>query len=266
MDNYNEIKSLQLSKDYYSVVANEIIKGKQRMSLREMQLLQIVISQIVKSDTELCTYTTTAVELAHFLGVSRNNLYRDLDQITDKLLSRIIRINVNGVYTKFQWLSVCEYDTNTKRITLKLHDRLKPYLIELERFYSQIKIETLLSFTSYYTVRLYQLLVCNWGEHEQEEYYLSCEELRDFFQVEETKYKQNTDLVKRTIKLALDELNASDYCIILDYEEVRATTRGTPIQGVRFNVMLCKDADDKKRKLLINEKLKLYNAQAGEQL
>ena len=68
------------------------------------------------------------------------------------------------------------------------------------------------------------------------------------------------------MKLALDELNASDYCIILDYEEVRATTRGTPIQGVRFNVMLCKDADDKKRKLLINEKLKLYNAQAGEQL
>ena len=68
MDNPNEIKSLQLSKDYYSVVANEIIKGKQRMTLREMQLLQIVISQIVKSDIELCTYTTTATELAHFLG------------------------------------------------------------------------------------------------------------------------------------------------------------------------------------------------------
>ena len=81
-------------------------------------------------------------------------------------------------------------------LTLKLHDRLKPYLTEFERFYSQIKIETLLSFTSYYTVRLYQLLVCNWGEHEQEEYYLSCYEIRDFFQVDETKYKQNTDLIK----------------------------------------------------------------------
>lgn len=264
MNNSNEIKSLQLSKDYYSVVANEIIRGKQRMSLREMQLLQIVISQIVKSDTELCTYTTTAVELAHFLGVSRNNLYRDLDQITDKLLSRIIRINVNGVYTKFQWLSVCEYDTNTKRITLKLHDRLKPYLIELERFYSQIKIETLLSFTSYYTVRLYQLLVCNWGEHEQEEYYLSCEELRDFFQVEETKYKQNTDLVKRTIKLALDELDSSDYCIVSNYQEVRASTRGTPIQGIKFSVMMCSDAEDKKRKLLAAERLNLYKQQVGD--
>lgn len=264
MENTNDIKSLQLSKDYYSVVANEIIKGKQRMTLREMQLLQIVISQIVKSDSDLCTYTTTAIELAHFLGVSRTNLYRDLDQITDKLLSRIIRINVNGVYTKFQWLSVCEYDTNTKKITLKLHDRLKPYLTELERFYSQIRVETLLSFTSYYTVRLYQLLVCNWGEREQEEYYLSCAELRDFFQVEETKYKQNTDLIKKTIKVAIDELNASDYCIISDYIEVRATTRGTPIQGVRFRVMLCSDAEDKKRKLLAEERLKEYKKQVGD--
>ena len=266
MDNLNEIKSLQLSKDYYSVVANEIIKGKQRMTLREMQLLQIVISQIVKSDTELCTYTTTVTELAHFLGIHQRSLYRDLDQITDKLLSRIIKINVDGVYTKFQWLSKCSYNTNTKKITLKLHEDLKPYLTELERFYSQIKIETLLSFSSYYTVRLYQLLVCNWGEHEQEEYYLSCDELRDFFQVEETKYKQNADLIKKTIKFALDELNASDYCIVSDYEEVRATTRGTPIQGVKFTVMLCKDAEDKNKKLRAEDRMKQYKELGGEEL
>lgn len=149
-------------------------------------------------------------------------------------------------------------------LTLKLHDRLKPYLTEFERFYSQIKIETLLSFTSYYTVRLYQLLVCNWGEHEQEEYYLSCEEIRDFFQVDETKYKQNTDLIKKTIKVAVNELNTSDYCIISDYEEIRASTRGTPIQGVRFTVILCSDAEDKKRRILANEQLKQYKAQEDD--
>jgi plasmid replication initiation protein len=264
MNNSNEIKSLQLSKDYYSVVANEIIKGKQRMTLREMQLLQLVISQIVKNDTELVTYTTTATELAHFLGIHQRSLYRDLDQITDKLLSRIIKINVDGVYTKFQWLSKCSYDTHTKKITLKLHEDLRPYLTELERFYSQIKIETLLSFTSYYTVRLYQLLVCNWGEREQEEYYFSCDDCRDFFQVEDNKYKQNADLIKKTIKFAVDELNASDYCIISDYEEVRAATRGTPIQGVKFTAVMCSDAEDKNRKLLSDEKLKLYKAQAGD--
>lgn len=264
MDTFNEIKRLQLNSNYYSVVANEIIKGKQRMTLREMQLLQIIISQIVKSDTELCTYTTTATELAHFLGIHQRSLYRDLDQITDKLLSRIIKINVDGVYTKFQWLSKCSYDSNTKKITLKLHEDLKPYLTELERFYSQIKIETLLSFTSYYTVRLYQLLVCNWGEHEQEEYFFSCDDCRDFFQVEDNKYKQNADLIKKTIKFALDELNASDYCIIFDYEEVRATTRGTPIQGVKFTAIMCSDAEDKKRKILASNSLKLYKEQIGD--
>ena len=112
-------KQLQLDEKYYSVVANDIIKGKQKMTLREMQLLQLVISQITKNDKELCTYTTTAIELAHFLGVHKQSLYRDLDQITDKLMSRVIKINIDGKYRKFNWLHICEYDPDTKKITLQ---------------------------------------------------------------------------------------------------------------------------------------------------
>ena len=59
-------------------------------------------------------------------------------------------------------------------------------------------------------------------------------------------------------------MNTSDYCIISDYEEVKAATRGTPIQGVRFTVILCSDAEDKKRRILANEQLKQYKAQEDD--
>ena len=245
-------KQLQLNEKYYSVVANDIIRGKQKMSLREMQLLQLVISQIAKNDTELCIYTTTAIELARFLGIHKQSLYRDLDQITDKLMSRVIKINVDGKYKKFNWLHICEYDPDTKKITLQLHDSLKPYLTALERFYSQIKIETVLSFKSYYALRLYQLLVCNWGESGQSEYTLTIDQIRDFFQTED-KYKLNRDLLNKTIKPALAEINDSDYCIIEDYTENHAKGKGAPIESVSFRVHLCKDAEYKKGILRASE-------------
>ena len=241
-------KQLQLDKNYYSVVANDIIKGKQKMTLREMQLLQLVISQVVKQDKEFMRYTTTALELAHFLGVSRQNMYRDLDQITDLLLSRYIKIKVNNKYKKFNWLHICEYEPETKKVTLQLHDELKPYLTELEQFYSQIKLETILSFRSYYAVRLYQLFVCSYGESSRTEYTFTMDELRDFFQTGD-KYKQNRDLIKKTIKPALDELNASDYCIISDYSEKRLRSKGSPIESISFSVIMCKDKADKAARL-----------------
>ena len=241
-------KQLQLNKTYYSVVSNAIIRGKQKMTLREMQLLQLVISQVVKDDKEFMQYTTTATKLAHFLGIQTRSLYRDLDQITDLLQSRYIKIKVNGEYEKFNWLYVCRYNPKTKVITLQLHDKLKPYLTELERLYSQIQIETILSFRSYYAVRLYQLFVCNWGETQQSEYTFTMDEIRDFFQTGD-KYKQNRDLIKKTIKPALDELNASDYCIISNYSEQHAKGKGAPIQSISFGVIICKDKADKEERL-----------------
>lgn len=238
-------KALQMSKNYPSVVANDIIRGKQKMTLREMQLLQLVISQIVKEDSEFAIYTTTVTELAHFLGIHQRSLYRDLDKITDLLQSRIIKIKVDGKYVKFNWLNKSVYDPETKVITLQLHDDLKPYLIALENFYTNIKIETILSFKSYYAIRLYQLIKCNWGEREQSKYNLSIDELRDFFQTGD-KYKLNRDLIKKTIKPALDELNESDYCVVLNYEEHHSCTKGSPIESVSFEVRLFDDLKQKK--------------------
>ena len=72
---------IKYDSSYYVVSANDLIKGKQKMSLRESQILSIAISQVVKEDKDFKTYTTTVPELAAFMMIDENSLYRDLEGI-----------------------------------------------------------------------------------------------------------------------------------------------------------------------------------------
>lgn len=248
-----QIYPLQLNPDYYVVTANDLIKGKQKMTLREAQLLYITMSQVVKEDKDFKTYSIAVSELASFMGIGPNALYRDLENICTSLLKRVVKIYVQDAnnpserkWKAFQWISAAEYENG--KLTIKLNDELKPFLIELVSHYSQILLGTLCSFNSYYAARLYQYIVCEIGEHPRnpkEEWTFTCEELRDFFQIEKNEYARNYDLVRKTIKVALDELNKSDFAYIWDYEELRGPGKGRPLVGVKFKAAIFKDKDEK---------------------
>lgn len=248
-----QIYPLQLNPDYYVVTANDLIKGKQKMTLREAQLLYITMSQVVKEDKDFKTYSIAVSELASFMGIGPNALYRDLENICTSLLKRVVKIYVQDAnnpserkWKAFQWISAAEYENG--KLTIKLNDELKPFLIELVSHYSQILLGTLCSFNSYYAARLYQYIVCEMGEHPRnpkEEWTFTCEELRDFFQIEKNEYARNYDLVRKTIKVALDELNKSDFTYIWDYEELRGPGKGRPLVGVKFKAAIFKDKDEK---------------------
>ena len=248
-----QIYPLQLNPDYYVVTANDLIKGKQKMTLREAQLLYITMSQVVKEYKDFKTYSIAVSELASFMGIGPNALYRDLENICTSLLKRVVKIYVQDAnnpserkWKAFQWISAAEYENG--KLTIKLNDELKPFLIELVSHYSQILLGTLCSFNSYYAARLYQYIVCEIGErprNPKEEWTFTCEELRDFFQIEKNEYARNYDLVRKTIKVALDELNKSDFTYIWDYEELRGPGKGRPLVGVKFKAAIFKDKDEK---------------------
>lgn len=256
---------LKLNNDYYVVTANDLIKGRQKMTFREAQLLYIAISQVVKGDKDFKTYTTTVPELASFMGIDENSLYRDLEDICTNLLQRIVKIQVGDENAKgkkkwkaFQWVNSAAYDNG--KLTLRLSDDIKPFLIDLEKYYSQTLLGTLLSFKSYYAARLYQYLVADFGASDgyKTEWNFTCEQLRELFQVKEKQYPRNFDLIKYTIKPALEELGESDYAYVWNYIEHKANTRGKPLTGVSFEVIFFKDKAKKdayKKRLPLLESL-----------
>lgn len=237
---------LKLNGNYQVVTANDLIKGKQKMTLREAQLLFITMSQVVKQDKDFKTYTTTVPELASFLGVSPKSLYRDLEGICENLMKRVIKIKQGQKWKMFHWISRAEYDSCT--LTIRLSDDIQPFLLELVGNYTQTLLSTLLTFKSWYTARLYQLIVCERTEHreEKEKWALSIDEIREFFDLSDDEYTQATDLIKNTIQRAINELNQNDTVYISSFEKIyKKHGRGRSLIGVSFEAIVFPDASHK---------------------
>ena len=176
-----------------------------------------------------------------------------MENICTSLLQRVVKIQIGGENARerkkwkaFQWINCAEYDNG--KLTIRLSDDIKPFLIDLVSHYSQTLLGTLCTFNSYYAIRLYQLIVCEHNENPnkpKEKWEFTCEQLRDFFQVGENEYNLPRNLLNKTIIPAINELNKSPYVHIWDYEEMHATGRGRALIGVKFKAMLFNDKEQK---------------------
>jgi Protein involved in initiation of plasmid replication len=237
MDNNNS-KELNYDKKHYIVMANDIVKGKQEMTLTEARIIRLLITQVVKEDKDLKTYTCKITELAEFIGISGKSLYRDVRTICENLLKRIVRINVNkNSWKAFQWIQLAEYDGYSGLLTLKLSEQIAPYVLDLNSWFTQYKLKNILYFNSFYAIRLYELLKCETGifNDNKDFYEFSIEHLRTIFCCE-NKYKTTAEFIKKVIQIGVREINdKSD--ILVEYEYVKQSRKIVSIQfTVWYNV------------------------------
>lgn len=196
--------------EHYTVAANDIIRGKQSMTLQTARLIRLLITQVVKEDKDLKTYTCRIADLANFLNVDSSNLYKHIRTICECAMKSVVYIgtgNPKEPWEMFHWISTAKYDGNGT-LTLRLSDEIKPYVLELEKWFTQYQLKNILEFNSYYAIRLYELLKCRDGEtkNSQSELEFSIDELRTFFDCEK-KYKLFADFKRKVIEIAVREIN-----------------------------------------------------------
>lgn len=227
--------------DSFCVIqANELIRSKQDdLSLIECKLIRLAIAQVLKDDTDLQTYSCKVSELSQFLGISEQNVYRDLQKIEDKLMKRLIYIkdysildkNGNPAYKKFHWVDTAQYIDGV--ITYKLSSELKPYLIGLDRLFTEYGYESILGLPTSYSIRLYELIASyqklsvsgrkpktmHGMKAEENEYVFTIEYLREYFNCE-NKYPNANDFVKRVIAGSVNAIR-SHTIMRLSYRTVK---------------------------------------------
>jgi plasmid replication initiation protein len=223
------------NKEHYTVMANDIIKGKQEMTLQQARIIRLLVTQVVKQDKDLKTYNCRIQDLAKFLGVDSSNLYKDIHKFCSDLLG--LRIYVGTGNTKepwkiFQWLQLAEYDGNGN-LTLMLSNQIKPFVVELDKWFTQYQLGNILSMQSFYSIRLYELIKCQDGifRIEKDFHEFTIEYLRQYFCCEQ-KYKLNKDFKKNVIEVAVREINEKSD-LRLDIEYIKT---GREITSVRFYV------------------------------
>ena len=140
-----DAKEMNLNSNNLVVMSNDLIKSKSNLSLNEIKILRLAIMQVIKEDKDLQTYKVNVTELADLLAIDRHGIYQEVDKITTSLLKEIVYIgdgNPKHKWKKFQWCSSCQYENGV--LTIKLHDDLKPFLLNLSELYTQYVLEDIL--------------------------------------------------------------------------------------------------------------------------
>lgn len=247
----NNKEPIFYDKDLTVVQANELVRSKKDdLTLIEAKLIRLAIGQILKEDTDFRTYSCEIVDLARFLGISSDNIYRDVKDINESLMKKYIYIEDptkrdrrgNPRYKLFHWVDTAEYDNGV--ITYKISEDLKPYLIGLERFFTKYGYESIAVLPSDYAIRLYELLASYQNitvkkkrevdfdiEVEKNEIVFEIKWLRAYFGCEK-KYSSSGDFIKWVID--------SSVSAIQQHTEMRLTYRtvksGRYIKYVIFKI------------------------------
>ena len=226
---------MKYNPEHYTVAANDIIRGKQSMTLQTARLIRLLITQVVKEDKDLKTYSCRISDLADFLNIPSSNLYRDIQSICESAMKSVVYIgtgNPKHPWKMFHWVSTAEQD-GAGTLTLRLSDEIKPYVLELEKWFTQYQIKNILEFSSYYSIRLYELLKCEDGIYRNEKlkHEFTVEELKQFFDCE-NKYSAFKDFRKNVIEVAVREINQkSDIWVDVSYKKT-----GRAITSIVFEV------------------------------
>lgn len=230
-------KDISLNTENYVVMANNLIKSKSKLSLNEIKLLRLTIMQVMATDNELMTYQIHIKELAKLIELNDDaHLYRTVQIMARHLLQEVVCICSEETknWEMFQWCSSCRYRDGI--ITIKLHDDLKPYLIQLKKNYTQYMLADILVLKSVYAIRIYELL--REGFRGQKVYADNCaivildvDTIRKATNTEE-KYSQMGHFKVKVIDIAVREIN-DKLGYHVTYEDVKSSRK---IVGFKFKI------------------------------
>ena len=217
---------IKYNPEYNVIQANELVRSRQdELTLLEAKLIRLAIAQVIKQDTDLKTYTCNVSRLAEFLGISRQNIYKEVQEMSLNLMNKNIFIRNREQkqgkqnYKIFHWIDYIEYKDGD--ITFKLSEHLKPYLVGLNELFTSYSYEEILRLPTNYAIRLYELLysyanlslqkdhhamIFNGEQIAEDEVLFTIEQLREYFNCND-KYPNTGDFIKRVIKAAVEDIN-----------------------------------------------------------
>lgn len=229
-------------KNYYTVMANEIVKGKQSNTLQQMRFIRLMITQIEQQDKELKKFTCKIQEFANFFNIDKSNIYRDTMTFCSELIKTQTLIstgNPKKPWKAINWFGCAEYDGNGE-ITLCLSEQIRPYLIELNKWFTQYQLKNIVGMKSVYGIRLYEILKCddNKARGEKRFFKYPINKLREMLNCED-KFHKISQLKEKVIEKAVQEIN-NNTDLFVNTKYIKTGRKITDVQfEIFYNRIIC---------------------------
>lgn len=187
--------------------SNRLIEASHTLTLNEKRLVLCAASMIDprKPLPKDGYFTIRADAFAEVFGLGMNNAYMALEDAANRLFERDIRRYSKGkIVERMRWVFHVKYKQGQGCVELGFSPTVLPHLTMLNREFTSYQLKQLGNLSSFYAVRLYELMsqFLKLGER-------SCtlEQLRQMLDLGD-KYQDVKDMRKRVLDPALKELNA----------------------------------------------------------
>lgn len=193
--------------------SNSLIDASYRIaSVGEGRLIRALIAQISPSDEDFKLYRVSVSDFARLFNITGESAYEQIKKAADELTSRKIKIEKGKSWLFMNWLSSAEYVQGSGYVELCFDKKLKPYLLQLKGYFTQYELESVVSFKSAYSIRIYELLKAEQfkaGKSGKFSKTFSYEELRAILGVADSEYSQFAFFRVNVIEIAVREINAT---------------------------------------------------------
>lgn len=225
---------------YYVVKSNELIqKARYSMTVQQQKLILFVISKIKKTDLPSQEYELSIDEICAACGLELDTGGTYYKRIKDDLLKLTTRI-----WVKFpdksegtvSWLSDAYIMPLSGTVTVKIHEKMAPFLFELQSRYTMYQLSEILVFKGKYSLRLYELIRSfltqdELREGKEKEISFTVSELKELLDAEN--YGLWNDFNRFVLKKAVAEINQCSDILKVSYDTYKT---GKQVSKVVFIV------------------------------
>ena len=191
-------KIIEIGQRKICKIGNKLVEAKYKLTLEEQKLILLTIAQIDTDDEDFKTYQIKLKDLEEKTGHLKK--YNRLKKIMENIMKKPIWIKKNLIVN---WFSSIEYIEGEGVLEVQFDNKLKPFLLNLQKEFTKYSLNFLLNLQSIYAVRLYQLLkqYQTIGKRRFE-----VDKLREILQVPKS-YYNFADFERFVLKQAQKEIN-----------------------------------------------------------
>ncbi len=217
-----------------ATIHNQLVEARYKLTVVEQRIFLALISLISPEDEDFKDYKIPVSTLVELIGTKHKNMYKVLNEATDRLMQRIIKIETldesnKRTFKKFAFISFAEYKEGEGYFTIGIDKRLKPYLLMLKEKFTRIPLQYIFPLRSTYAIRLYELL----KQYENTGFRVDyLPDLREMLGVEPEEYPRFDNFEKRVLKTAVKEINEKTD-IEVSYKKKRT---GRKITHIEFEI------------------------------
>lgn len=147
--------------------ANEFVEARYKFDIWETRVFAYMLTLIKYTDKEFAEYKINVGDIVKEFDLNKGGfVYEEIKKASEKLLTKRVQIErttaegIAEIVDTYLVVSTARPKEATKDnyIKLRFHSDLKPFLLELKQRYLVYDIRNILSLTSIYSIRLFELL------------------------------------------------------------------------------------------------------------